>query len=176
MVLFLSLVLGCWLLGSGKRGAASSPLNHYPPALGDDNPEGRGTGWSRSGRGGQLGQGPAVDREGAHRIGPGIHDIEEAARGIEAGIEWQRRRPRVWIGHGGGTQQRERAIGPDLIARDGGASRVDREEILTVVRDLNPAGGSLVVGERGGTDGGQVSFGGHIIGGDGAVVRTAVRI
>ena len=65
-------------------------------------------------------------------------------------------------------------LGCDGVARDRGARGVDREQIPAVVRDLDPARGRLLVGERRSTDRGQAGVVADVVGGDaprqGAVV------
>src|SRR5215469_104945 len=125
--------------------------------LGDDDAGGGGAGGQRGGGGGQFGQGAAGDGERADGADLAFVDVQVAAVGAEAGVDR--------AGAAGGAdwraaRQGQRAVGGDLVAGDRAGSGVDGEQDLAVVADLHPAGGGLVVCERGGSDGGQRPVGG----------------
>lgn len=79
---------------------------------------------------------PAVDGEAADRVGSWVDDPKGAAVGGQACV----------LGADRGSVQRraleqaERAVGRDRVARDRLGARVDSEEVLAVVADLDRAG------------------------------------
>jgi hypothetical protein len=113
--------------------------------LGDDDSEGSGSSRKAEGRRGNLGERPAIHGECGHCRYRRIDDVQPASTRVESSVKWPDARSAT---EGRAAQQRQGAIGRDLEAGDGGACRIDGEEIPSVVTDLDPAGGSLVVGVR----------------------------
>src|SRR5205807_4458963 len=112
--------------------------------LGDDDAEGRRAyGKGRRGRG-QLGQVAAVHGEGTDGASTGVDDPKRPTVGAEPSVlgthvcRTERR----------AAEQAQRAVAGDRVSRDAVAGRVDREQELPVVADLDPAWRGLEVWER----------------------------
>src|SRR6266550_5305961 len=116
--------------------------------LGDDDAERRrACGKGRRGRG-QLGQVAAVHGEGTDGASAGVDDPKRAAVGAEPSVLGTH----VCRTERGAAEEAQRAVAGDRVSRDAVAGRVDREEELPVVADLDPAWRGLEVREGRGAD------------------------
>ncbi len=94
---------------------------------------------------GSLGQAAAGDGEDAGRADLALVDVQVAAVGAEPGVDGA---DAAAGGGGSAAEQGQRAVGGDREAGDRAGGRVHGEQELTVLGDLHPAWGHLVIGER----------------------------
>src|SRR5439155_24832082 len=106
--------------GEGLESLPSAPL------LVHDEPDGGDSGREREGRGWQLGERAAVDRERANQRAAGIDHVEVAASRVEPCVE----RPQTrWALECRAAEQGQRAVRADRITRDRCAAGVNREQV-----------------------------------------------
>ena len=151
------------VLGIGERGTTSV----------DDDAERRDAARDRHRRRRKFSQGATVDGEDADGLRPGIDDVEMTAGRIEPSVEGPKARRAL---EGRAPKQRQAAVAGDPVARDRRARGVDREEVATVVADLDPARRGLVVGERRAVDRCERGVATDVIGGDAPSERAVVGV
>lgn len=125
----------------GRKRSAPDP-GSLGDRLGDRDAGGGGAGGKRHGS--LVGQLTAVDREHAESVDSALIDVQRPTVRAQPGVDRADACLRADLG---GAQQRQRAVRGDRVARDAARSRVDREQELAVVADLDPAWRCLPIGE-----------------------------